>query len=172
MKKLLAVVDFQRDAVEGSQGFEGAKQIEDGICRKIHQVRATGGKILFTLDTHYGEHWEKSNQESGKDLRSGWELYGKVALLRKAEDKVISKYMYASLDFCDYLLAEQFDEVEIVGLITNVCILCTAVAARMALPEARIVLDKTCITAPDESLHRQALAIMEGLKFHIEPKID
>ena len=35
MKKLLVVVDYQNDFVNGSLGFPGAEALEETICEKI-----------------------------------------------------------------------------------------------------------------------------------------
>ena len=35
MKKLLIVVDYQNDFVDGSLGFHGAEKLENAICTKV-----------------------------------------------------------------------------------------------------------------------------------------
>ena len=52
MKKLLIVVDFQNDFVNGSLGFDGAKNIEENIVARIKKFEEDNDDIIFTLDTH------------------------------------------------------------------------------------------------------------------------
>lgn len=41
MKRLLVVVDFQNDFVSGSLGFDGAEKLDEKICAKINEYRAS-----------------------------------------------------------------------------------------------------------------------------------
>ena len=52
MKKLLIVVDYQKDFVDGALGFPAAKEIEEALCEKISSYQAEGQDIICTLDTH------------------------------------------------------------------------------------------------------------------------
>ena len=63
--KALVVVDYQVDFVNGALGFEGAELLEPVIVEKIEKTRAEGGKIIFTLDTHYENYLETAE---GKKL--------------------------------------------------------------------------------------------------------
>ena len=48
MKKLLVVVDYQNDFVDGALGFEKAATLEKGIVTKIQQYLNEGHSVLFT----------------------------------------------------------------------------------------------------------------------------
>ena len=52
MKKLLIVVDYQKDFVDGELGFDGAEKFEKPIADKITDYRNRGDEIVFTFDTH------------------------------------------------------------------------------------------------------------------------
>ena len=52
MKKLLVVVDYQNDFVNGSLGFEGAELLDERIAAKVEAYRAEGADIMYTMDTH------------------------------------------------------------------------------------------------------------------------
>ena len=79
MKKLLLVVDYQKDFVDGSLGFSGAEQLEGPICEKIEACRAQGAEVAFTFDTHKENYLET---QEGKKLpvphcikgTEGWEI--------------------------------------------------------------------------------------------------
>ena len=65
MKKLLIVVDYQNDFVNGSLGFDKAKEIENNIAGKIMKYRNDNDDIIFTYDTHYDNYL---NTYEGKHL--------------------------------------------------------------------------------------------------------
>ena len=52
MKKLLLVVDYQKDFVDGALGFAGAEKLDGPIAAKIAAYRAAGDDVAFTMDTH------------------------------------------------------------------------------------------------------------------------
>ena len=58
MSKLLVVVDYQNDFVNGSLGFPGAEALQEPICRKIEEYKARGDDVAFTFDTHGEDYLE------------------------------------------------------------------------------------------------------------------
>ena len=64
--KLLVVVDYQNDFVDGSLGFPGAEKLEKPILNKIQQYLIDGGEVVFTLDTHASNYLDT---EEGKDIK-------------------------------------------------------------------------------------------------------
>ena len=65
MDKLLIVVDFQNDFVDGALGFDGADKLEDRICDRIKKARKDNEQIIFTFDTHKKNYL---NTQEGKFL--------------------------------------------------------------------------------------------------------
>ena len=55
VKRLLLVVDYQKDFVDGALGFPGAEALDGPIAAKIAACRAAGDDVAFTLD-YYQEH--------------------------------------------------------------------------------------------------------------------
>lgn len=163
-KKLLIVVDYQNDFVIGAEGFKRAQEIEDNIVNKIKYYQKNGDEVVFTFDTHFDENYEK---QSEKDNITGWQLYGEVKNLISSSSKSISKHTFASLDLSDLLRAEQYDRVELIGVVTNICVLANAVVAQISLPDAEIIIDSACVASDDDSLHEKALDIMESLNFTV-----
>lgn len=172
MKKLLVVVDYQNDFVNGSLGFDGAAAIEEQIVKKINEYRKTGGDIAFTVDTHSNGYL---NTAEGKALpiihclkySSGWELYGKTAKLKQIEDRCFYKHSYGSTELFEYLRLSDYSSVELVGVVTNICVLVNAVLAKTALPEAEIIVDSSGVAGDDDKLCRAAFEVMKGLQIKI-----
>lgn len=171
--KALVVVDYQVDFVNGALGFEGAELLEPIIVQKIEKTRAEGGKIIFTLDTHYENYLETAE---GKKLpvphcidgSDGHKLYGKVAdCVDTRDDLVIKKRAFGSMDLAVVLKKFAFDEVELCGLVTDICVVSNAIIAKAALPEAKIVVDSSACGSGNRQAHENALCVMRGVQIDV-----
>ena len=83
MKKLLIVVDYQIDFVNGSLGFKEAEDLDEYLASLIDQYHQNKDDVIFTFDTHhiyYFETHEGKNFTIEHWIRNsdGWNLYGKV----------------------------------------------------------------------------------------------
>lgn len=168
MKKCLIVVDFQNDFVDGSLGFTEAKEIEDVIVEKCEETLKDNGDILFTLDTHYDDYL--TTQEGIKlpvihciDNTTGHKVYGKVANYVDKAKKVFKKSSFGSIELANYLEQQNYDVVEICGLVTNMCVLSTAVLAKSALSEAKVVVDTKATRSFNKDLHNKTFDILKGI---------
>lgn len=170
--KTLIVVDYQVDFVSGSLGFPGAEKLEPVIIGKIEQCRRDGGQVIFTLDTHTEDYLSTAE---GKKLpvvhcvkgTHGHEIYGGVAAEVRPEDIVIEKPAFGSLQLADLLRRLNPGEVELCGLVTDICVISNAVIAKAALPESRIVVDPRACASADPQAHSRALAVMSGVQIDI-----
>lgn len=173
MKKLLLVVDYQKDFVDGALGFPGAEKLDAPIAAKIAERRAQGWDVAFTLDTH-GENYPDTQE--GRKLpvphclrkSGGWALYGETAKARREGDAVVEKPAFPSLELGNLLREKGYDQVELVGLVSYICVISNAVVVKAALPEAEVVVDAACTAGPDPELHEKALDVMErGLQITV-----
>ena len=182
MKRLLIVVDYQNDFVDGALGFEGAELLEGPICEKIREYRDSGDTVCFTFDTHHQDYLE--TQEGEKlpiphciDGSEGHKLYGKVADELLETDRVFYKPTFGSAELferlqklqeiADGLSTQPFESIELVGLVSNMCVLSNAVIARTACPNVSIIVDAACTAAPDPATNEKALDILEGLQIKV-----
>lgn len=172
MKKLLVVVDFQNDFVNGTLGFEGAEQLDERISEKINNYRENNNDVVFTLDTHYENYYET---QEGRKLPAehcikgtdGWNLYGKTACMLKEDDKIFEKNTFPSLELAKWLENKDYDCVELVGLVSNICVLTNAVMVKAALPEAEITVDAKCTASSDIIIHQKALDVLESIQINV-----
>lgn len=170
-KRALVVVDYQNDFVTGSLGFAGAAALEGAIADKIARAKRQGVKVLFTMDTHPQPYHET---EEGRRLpvphclenTEGWQLYGRVAPLCDETTPMFHKETFGCLALANYLHDQRFTEIELVGVVTNLCVLSNAVLAKAACPQAVIRVDAACVACPREEDGRRALKMMEQM--HIE----
>lgn len=167
MKKLLLVIDYQKDFVDGALGFPGAEALDGPIAQKIAAYRSSGDDVAFTLDTH-GEDYLRTQE--GRKLpiphclreTPGWELYGQVGKARQPGDLVLEKPAFPSLELGTWLREKGYEQVELAGLVSYICVISNAVMAKAALPESEILVDARCTAGPDPQLHQKALDIMEN----------
>ncbi|HIS79426.1 cysteine hydrolase family protein [Anaeromassilibacillus sp. An200] len=168
MKKLLVVVDYQNDFVNGSLGFPGAEALEETICEKIRAYQKAGNDVVCTLDTHgedYSETQEGHKLPIPHCLRGtqGWELYGKTAELLK-DCRKFEKPVFGSAGLFEFLRETPYSSIELCGLVSNICVISNAVLARTAQPEAEIVVDAACTASNDPALNEAVLRVLEGLQ--------
>lgn len=172
MKKLLVVVDYQVDFVNGSLGFAGAELLEEPICRKIEAYRAARDEVVFTYDTHGSDYLQT---QEGRNLPvvhcekdcAGWQLFGKVEQSRRAEDKCFYKPSFGSMELAEYVRERKYDAVEVCGLVSSICVISNAVLIKAALPEAVVEVDAQCVAGGDRVLHEKALDVMAGLQIKV-----
>lgn len=172
MGKLLIVVDFQNDFVAGSLGFIGAETLDDKISNKIDLYRNSGGDVVFTYDTHQDNYLETIE---GKYLpvshcienSDGWELYGKTGKMKQPGDRAFIKETFPSLDLANWLKDTNYKQVELVGLVSNICVLSNAIMVKSALPNAEIVVDSKCTASFDSDLNSKTMDILKGLHIKV-----
>ena len=58
MKKILIVVDMQKDFIDGSLGTKEAVSIVTSVIKKIETYEQNGGVIYYTMDTHFEDYLE------------------------------------------------------------------------------------------------------------------
>lgn len=169
MTKLLIVVDFQNDFVDGALGFKGAETLDKIIEDKIIKYLKNNDDIIYTLDTHYDNYLDT---QEGKKLpivhciesTFGHQVYGNVGKYVKDAKKVFKKNTFGSLDLGNYLKDKNYEEIELVGLVSNICVISNAVIAKAALPEALIIVDRQATLSFDALLHEKTFDVLKGLQ--------
>ena len=174
MNRYLFVIDYQNDFVDGALGFPGAEKLDAGIAAK---VRAYGeGRVLFTRDTHFDNYLDT---REGRLLpivhcirgSHGWELYGETAAAcAEVNAPAIDKLVFG-MDATDpataAVLPAQADEIELVGLVSNICVVSNAVVLQSKYPEATIFVDASCTDSFDKVLHEKVLDVLEGFQVKV-----
>ena len=174
MNRYLFVIDYQNDFVDGALGFPGAEKLDAKIAAK---VRAYGeGKVLFTRDTHFENYLDT---REGKNLpvvhcikgTKGWEVYGETAkALNEVNAKGIDKLVFG-MDVTDpataAVLPESADEIELVGLVSNICVVSNAVVLQSKYPEATIIVDASCTDSFDKDLNAKVLDVLAGFQVKV-----
>lgn len=173
MRKCLVIVDFQKDFVDGSLGFDGAAKFDAIIESKIIHYLNNGDDIIFTKDTHFDNYLET---QEGRNLPTihcmkgtpGHEIYGKTGAYLEDAIKVFEKETFGSLELAEFVKKQAYDEVEIAGLVTNICVITNAVTIKTALPESLVVVDSKAVGSFNEDLHYKTLDVLRGLQVTVK----
>lgn len=173
MDKCLIVVDFQNDFVDGSLGTAEAQALTEKVADKIARRRAEGWNIIFTLDTHTDDYLETSE---GRHLpvvhcvrgTSGHDLASAAKNNRSETDIVIEKPTFGSQQLYEILEKEQPSEIELIGLVTDICVISNAVIAKTACPESSVRVDAECCAGTTPENHAAAVQVMTSLQVDVD----
>lgn len=159
MKKTLIVIDMQNDFIDGALGTKEAVAIVENVKKKIAQYQENGDEIIFTRDTHQTNYLETNE---GKHLpvehciegTDGWKI-GEG--LEVAGAIYIDKPSFGYMNWKDYDL----EDVEIVGLCTDICVVSNALIIKAAFPEINVSVDASCCAGVTPKSHEAALTTMQ-----------
>lgn len=165
--KTLIVVDMQKDFIDGSLGTKEAVAIVPNVVKKIEEYRANGDQIIFTRDTHQENYLET---QEGKHLpvvhciegTEGWQV--SKALEVAENDLVINKVTFGHVWSREMI---QGDEIELVGLCTDICVISNALGIKAVLPEKPIKVDASCCAGVTQASHNNALEAMKVCQIEV-----
>lgn len=174
MKKLLIVVDMQKDFVDGALGSAEAVNIVPGVCSKIKNF---DGDIIVTLDTHYDNYMQTSE---GKKLpvphcikgTDGHKLDVNVAQALAGRKCIcVEKPTFGSVELVK-ILSEKYDmsdaEIELCGLCTDICVVSNALLLKANYPETPMSVDSACCAGVTPEKHKAALETMSSCQINVK----
>lgn len=165
MQKTLIVIDMQNDFIDGSLGTAEAAAIVDNVKAKIDEYKAAGNEIIFTRDTHCENYLDTPE---GKKLpvvhcvkgTPGWEI---SQMLYTEGCDIIDKPSFGWTKWNE----RSFEEIELVGLCTDICVISNALILKAFFPEAEITVDASCCAGVTPETHNAALAAMKMCQINI-----
>lgn len=188
--KYLVVIDMQNDFIDGALGTPEAQAIVPKVVTKIEDF---DGIVMCTQDTHDSNYL--STQE-GQLLpvehciggSNGWKLHPSVeeAIIRKGGKFMLHgpflKCTFGSYDLGDTLQDEYYrhtcgahwdgvDEIVLVGLCTDICVISNALLLKTFLPKVKIVVDASCCAGVTPERHKTALEAMKACQIFIENEV-
>ncbi len=163
MKRLLVVVDMQRDFIDGSLGTREAVAIVPKVKRKIEEYLADGQEVVFTMDTHFEDYLDT---QEGRNLpvkhcikgTNGWRLCEE---LEGFEGRRFEKGAFGSVECGSYAALGGYDRVELAGLCTDICVISNAMVIKAMAPELPVMVDAECCAGVTPKSHRNALEAMK-----------
>ncbi len=175
-RKILVVVDMQNDFLTGALRNEDGIKVIDNIKAKL-DAADDETIIVFTRDTHNNDYMEL---EEGKNLpvphciknTKGWEIEDTLkSVIEDLNQDVyeIDKETFGSDKLFELLRLKknQIDEVELVGVCTDICVISNAIIAKTALPNVPIYVDAACCAGVTPESHDTALAAMKACHIHV-----
>ena len=165
--KVLVVVDMQNDFIDGALGTPEAQAIVPRVVEKIK-----------TKDTHYADYLDT---QEGKLLpvphciaeTYGWNIEKNVqnALDEREEVYTYEKETFGSVDLgaaLDLVWDDNLDEIILVGLCTDICVISNALLIKAYLSDVKITVDASCCAGTTPERHKNALAAMKMCQINIE----
>ena len=171
MKRLLVVVDYQNDFVDGALGFQGAELISHNIAELIKEFRNNGDEVVFTYDTHDADYLETVE---GQNLpvphcikgSQGWELYPEINELL-GDSKVFEKPGFGSNDLGHYIERNNYQEIYLCGLVSDICVFSNAIIAKaFSSPYTKIKIVRNATSSFDLDMQEKSFDVLKHL--HIE----
>lgn len=180
--KLLVVVDYQKDFVDGALGFPGAEKLDAGIAAKIHAYSQCGDYIVQTMDSHQADYL---TTREGKHLpvkhcitqTDGWETYGETAnaiaevekspRFRRVSKATFGVHPQNMMELLAWIGDNEITEIEFVGLVSNICVISNLCVFQGAFPLAQVVVSPRLIASHDPKAHEAVLEVMRGLQVEL-----
>ena len=159
MKRTLIVVDMLNDFIDMALGTKEAIAIVPNVKKKICEYAERGDEIIFTRDTHFEDYLQTAE---GKKLpvlhciqgTKGWEIADGLYV---EGSKIIDKPNFGWPHWQD----EELEEVEVIGLCTDICVVSNALIIKATFPDAIVKVDSACCAGVTVESHNAALKTME-----------
>ena len=163
--KTLIVIDMQNDFVTGSLGTKEAQAIVPNVKKKIQEYDNRGDQIIFTRDTHYSNYLET---QEGKMLpvehciydTEGWEIVDELEVMNCI-------YVNKTSFGWDGWLKLNYEEIELIGVCTDICVISNALILKAQFPEVKITVDASCCAGVTPGLHEAALKVMKSCQINV-----
>lgn len=184
--KILVVVDMQRDFIDGSLGSPEAQAIVPKVVEKLKNIDKENTLVLFTKDTHQNNYLETFE---GKMLpvehcienTPGWSINKKISGVIDNTDGALGyssptiknsrvyKNTFGSDDLRDFFAKHkgEIDEVEFLGLCTDICVISNVLMARQEMPDKIITVDASCCAGVTPESHKAALMVMKSCQINV-----
>lgn len=164
MRKVIVVIDMQNDFIDGALGTKEAQAMLPHLVAKLE--REKDALLIFTQDTHSKNYMET---QEGRNLpvphcikpEKGWEIAPSLQPFVKKAAAVIEKPAFGSLELPKAVAKLQPDEVELVGLCTDICVISNAMILKAAFPELPVAVDASCCAGVTPASHDNALQAMK-----------
>ncbi len=172
MAKALVVVDMQNDFVTGALGTAEAQEMLPRLVEKLEKVVAQkSADILFTQDTHKENYLET---QEGKNLpvihcvknTAGWEIVPELKKFIPYAKAVIEKKSFGTTRLPTLL--KPYEEVEFVGVCTDICVISNALLLKAFYPEQKVSVDAKCCAGVNPKSHAEALNVMKMCQCEIK----
>lgn len=175
--KILIVIDMQNDFISGALGNPETLAVLPNVCERVKEALKDGTKLLYTLDTHgsnYTDSQEGRNLPVPHCIKGTWghqpagEL--KNIIGDAAQNLAVEKCTFGSIELPERILklcGEIPDEVELIGVCTDICVISNALLLKAFFPETTITVIAACCAGTSAEAHIRALEAMKMCQINI-----
>ena len=173
--KLLIVIDMQKDFTTGALGNPETAAVVGNVAEYITKFRNENkdGKLIATLDTHNEDYM---NTQEGKKLpvphcirgTDGWMLEDAVENALGENCIKLEKITFGAVDL-PFAVGrdENIEEIQLVGVCTDICVISNAMILKAAFPEVPIRIIADCCAGVTPDTHNNALEAMKMCQMEI-----
>ena len=167
--KALIVVDMQRDFIDGALGTKEAVAIVPKVIEKVKEYENRADLIIYTKDTHYDDYLKT---REGRHLpvehcikgTPGHDIPDEIL---RGHDVVFEKLTFGSVELVEYLRTLELDEVELIGICTDICVVSNALLIKASFPELDVTVDSACCAGVTPDTHTAALTTMKMCQINV-----
>lgn len=173
MKKALIVIDMQNDFINGSLRTREAQAIVPNVAKLIQS--SDYAAIFFTRDTHSKDYLDT---QEGKNLpiehcirgTNGWKIHDDIAVASIESNipcDVINKPTFGTFNIATKLVEDNYDEVDLVGLCTDICVITNALILKTRFPEMKINIIENATAGTTPEAKWVALTVAKSCQINI-----
>lgn len=177
--RILVVVDMQNDFITGSLGTKEAQAIVPNVKKKVEEAVKNGDLIIYTRDTHFENYLETKEGEKLPVKHciyksEGWRIPDELlAPINYEKMRIFDKFTFGSSELPLLLYTEGLtlycDEIELVGLCTDICVVSNALMLKAKFyNDVEISVDATCCAGVTPETHEAALKTMEMCQINVK----
>ncbi|MCQ2416667.1 MAG: cysteine hydrolase [Oscillospiraceae bacterium] len=167
--KALIVIDMQKDFTTGALGNPETAAVVKPVADYIRSFRSqeSDGAVIATMDTHFENYMET---QEGRHLpvphcirnTEGWALEEAVAEAMGEQAVILEKKTFGAIHLPEQLqkYADQLQEIQMVGVCTDICVISNAMILKAAFPEVPIRIIANCCAGVTPQSHKNALSAM------------
>lgn len=171
-KRLLIVVDMQNDFVFGSLANPMAEAIIPNIIKEMDASDC----VIFTYDTHGADYLQTAE---GSKLpiehclyrTEGWQIVEPL-MKHTSESNIgfssVFKGTFGYDGWANYASTfRQYEEIELVGTCTDICVVSNALILKALYPEKKIVVKASACAGLTKEKHEAALETMRSCQIDV-----
>lgn len=180
--KVLVVIDMQKDFTTGVLGNAECKAVIPAVIERMERARKEGWNILCTQDIHDTdylstgegrrlpvEHCIRGTEgaeliDEIQALQDKWGDYRDVFL----PESPLEKNTFGSTHLPDVLRKYAPEEIELIGVCTDICVISNAMILRSNFPDIELSVDAKGCAGVTPTSHDTALQSMEGCQIRVK----
>ena len=180
--KILVMIDMQNDFLTGALGNAQTAAVLENVCRYVKKyLSESKAPFIYTMDTHSENYLET---QEGKNLpithcienTDGWKLPNELEdIISAAKNNVICKKKdtFGAKELPNVIAKiesesnEKIDEIELIGVCTDICVISNALLIKAFYPEIQITVNSMCCAGVTPQSHLNALEAMKMCQIRV-----